>query len=1121
MTFSRSIRTHRVPSTSLSSAIRSIVCVLAIAGSFVSASLARAVDDSDELRVVDLALAATRKLADGRFEVDLEGSLRNRSTGTYTSAVATWKHEDAGLEIVDGELRFDRIGPRSTAESSDTLTLRLSRRLHDALATLLGASTPPFEIHGTEHPMWAAPLVPIDVATDAAFVEAHADGPNTRFHFDADTTLLAELVPGDLLGIGDWVPQRIPLDRLPALVISVDRRNGSRTRLETRRLGLGAALENGTLSAAYELDPAIETTSSVEYYIDSTNGCVDSPSEVEGDAPICGFRALPIRFDDIEIVSGVHLRGEILLRSSGIKLETRIREGRLDRVVTGIDVGAYITAELEATTSVSTGPIEETIWTVTLPSVTVMLGGFPVTLTPIIDLEIGVEADLTAGTVLGIHQNVNAGVETGFQNGEYFAEPSGGVSPVSFSPPRLTSDTAATGRVWAAVDVLVLVQGTAGPFLRATSFAELDVSPVREPWWSVNYGLDGSAGIELQLLGLEVARWESNPWNWFEDVAASAETVTLPAVRKALGEDLDGEENEADEATAPRTSGEELRWAVAIDPSTSGHEDQKVIALANGDALITSRTRVGPGSLVRVDARGNVLWLQDLPLRQFPVGVVELSNGHLAVAGEDGHNTWIAEHDADGERLWSRAHDFELATGIHDFVGFEDENGAMAYLVICGTTVSTIRERDPFIARLDSTGSVVWAKRLESPGSDSTFAATRLSDGNFALVGTTEADVGTDILVNATSGGLVLKMDGDGNILWSTVFPARWGGYFESVVEGPDGFIYAAGTTGAIITTEYPKFWVAKVSPLDGSGTHASLGEDFFWSNFLSTGALDDDSPVVAGQGRSAYDTIYGLTTSGDRIIAVGATGLGESRAAQVFALTTELGVAWATSFDGGFADVLTSTAPAPDGIWVVGHSNSFSPLGVGGESAILAMKLPFEGRLGFDAEAGASCRYVQPESFASSTDGEFESDGITQGPVSYGVLEASWVEGTAPQAPVLGEALTIRLTTFPSAGDHPPPPAPRFVRGDCDGDGELAGVSDAIRLLRHNFIGRQELACRSACDANGDGRLTGVSDAVYMLSFLFLGGAAPAAPYPDCGEGTLASDDELGCVSAPEVCRR
>ena len=97
----------------------------------------------------------------------------------------------------------------------------------------------------------------------------------------------------------------------------------------------------------------------------------------------------------------------------------------------------------------------------------------------------------------------------------------------------------------------------------------------------------------------------------------------------------------------------------------------------------------------------------------------------------------------------------------------------------------------------------------------------------------------------------------------------------------------------------------------------------------------------------------------------------------------------------------------------------------------------------------------------------------------------------------------------------------PRFLRGDCDGDGRATGqVTDAVFLLTHNFLGGEEPRCLAACDANGDGKVQGqVTDAVYLLTHNFLGGPPPVAPFPRCSRSVRASDAGLGC-EMPQDCR-
>jgi hypothetical protein len=98
-------------------------------------------------------------------------------------------------------------------------------------------------------------------------------------------------------------------------------------------------------------------------------------------------------------------------------------------------------------------------------------------------------------------------------------------------------------------------------------------------------------------------------------------------------------------------------------------------------------------------------------------------------------------------------------------------------------------------------------------------------------------------------------------------------------------------------------------------------------------------------------------------------------------------------------------------------------------------------------------------------------------------------------------------------------PGSGRFIRGDCDSDGEVAGITDAIVLLGFNFLGTDQPPCLAACDVNADGNVRGtIDDAIFLLNFFFQGGRTPEAPFPDCGPAQPA-DLVVGCDQTPPAC--
>jgi hypothetical protein len=123
--------------------------------------------------------------------------------------------------------------------------------------------------------------------------------------------------------------------------------------------------------------------------------------------------------------------------------------------------------------------------------------------------------------------------------------------------------------------------------------------------------------------------------------------------------------------------------------------------------------------------------------------------------------------------------------------------------------------------------------------------------------------------------------------------------------------------------------------------------------------------------------------------------------------------------------------------------------------------------------------------------------------------------EGTEYQVAVAGYEddsgiVSLEWSLAPGAG------AIHFVRGDCDGNGDI-NISDAVCSLSWLFQGGAEPECAAAANADG-AEAVNVADAIYLLSHLFRGGSAPPAPFPECGPG--GADEVVGCGVPPERCR-
>ncbi len=83
------------------------------------------------------------------------------------------------------------------------------------------------------------------------------------------------------------------------------------------------------------------------------------------------------------------------------------------------------------------------------------------------------------------------------------------------------------------------------------------------------------------------------------------------------------------------------------------------------------------------------------------------------------------------------------------------------------------------------------------------------------------------------------------------------------------------------------------------------------------------------------------------------------------------------------------------------------------------------------------------------------------------------------------------------------------FIRGEANGDGRL-DLTDAVAILFYLFGDTGGTGCPRAGDVDDSGDLD-ITDPLALLGYLFTEGAAPRAPFPECG--TDPTDDPLSCT--------
>jgi hypothetical protein len=272
------------------------------------------------------------------------------------------------------------------------------------------------------------------------------------------------------------------------------------------------------------------------------------------------------------------------------------------------------------------------------------------------------------------------------------------------------------------------------------------------------------------------------------------------------------------------------------------------------------------------------------------VGLVALGLENLAVAGNTssfgagGGDAWIVGLGPHGQVLWERAVGGPSEEIVHAVSAAGDG------IVLAGVTQSFgAGNEDAWVVRLDGTGAVAWQKTAGGGGRDFGYGVTQLPGGDLVLVGRTGSfgsglddallarlsgsgeprwtrsldtgafeaayDVterGGDLFVLADAGDpsnldlLVVRLDADGNVLWSRTYGGSETEGGRRILAGPGGTFFIVGRT-ASFEAEGDDIWVLAI---DGEGA-------ILWQKVIGGSASDwagsaavtaDGGLVIAGE---------------------------------------------------------------------------------------------------------------------------------------------------------------------------------------------------------------------------------------------------------------------------------
>jgi hypothetical protein len=197
--------------------------------------------------------------------------------------------------------------------------------------------------------------------------------------------------------------------------------------------------------------------------------------------------------------------------------------------------------------------------------------------------------------------------------------------------------------------------------------------------------------------------------------------------------------------------------------------------------------------LIKTDAGGDTVWTRqlDLPGSQGASCVRQtLDNGYIIVGTNrttqngDG-DIWVVKTDENGDTSWTKSFG---GSGQQDGNSVEQTSDS-SYIVLGTTWNQNGMHSQIMLTKTDASGNELWTRTFGNDYREWASSVRQTSDGGYILTGNTEPSS------IAGGGALLLKTDGDGNLVWQKLLNGSGGWLGNSVEPTSDGGYVIAGYT--------------------------------------------------------------------------------------------------------------------------------------------------------------------------------------------------------------------------------------------------------------------------------------------------------------------------------------
>jgi len=210
-----------------------------------------------------------------------------------------------------------------------------------------------------------------------------------------------------------------------------------------------------------------------------------------------------------------------------------------------------------------------------------------------------------------------------------------------------------------------------------------------------------------------------------------------------------------------------------------------------------------PFTIIRTDQFGDTLWIRNLGGGS-ALGLIATLDGDLIAVGSDYHymqpcDLMLAKLNQFGDTIWVR-----FWGGSSNDYGYSVVQTADSCFIIAGTTQSFgLGNSDGWVIKVNPYGDTIWTKTFGGNYNDYLYCIAPAGEDDYVVAGATSS------FGNGSDDIWVLKINGDGDTLWTKCFGQSGPEASFSIKKMTDGGFIVSGYTGS---DGPPKSYILKLN---------------------------------------------------------------------------------------------------------------------------------------------------------------------------------------------------------------------------------------------------------------------------------------------------------------------